>query len=90
MEVVYCIALGFVLGLLVGLAIASGDQYNEHAYLLGKVVMAKKYEASNWEAYRVVNVSWHGSLKLRSMEDPAYSFWMDMTRRPGHLGEVIG
>lgn len=89
MAVAYCIALGFVFGLLVGLAIASGDQYNENAWLLGKIVTAKKYDASRWARYRVVCASWQGNLRLRSLEDPDDAFWLPMEKRPGHLGEVV-
>ena len=89
MAVAYCIALGFVFGLLVGLALASGDQYNENAWLLGKIVTAKKYDASRWARYRVVCASWQGNLRLRSLEDPDDAFWLPMEKRPGHLGEVV-
>lgn len=90
MTVIYCLLAGFTLGLLVGMAIgAGGSDDNEHAYLLGRIVTARKYEASRWERYRVVAVSWRGNLRLRSLTDPSDAFWMDVTKRPERLGEVV-
>ena len=90
MTVIYCLLAGFTLGLLVGMAIgAGGSDDNEHAYLLGRIVTARKYEASRWARYRVVCASWQGNLRLRSLEDPDDAFWLPMEKRPGHLGEVV-
>ena len=92
MVVFYSLLLGCVFGLLVGLAIGAGsEQYNEHAYLLGKVVMAKRYEASDWERYLVVCVSWHGSLRLRPLgeTDPRYAFWLEREKRATRLREIV-
>lgn len=50
---------------------------NAHANMLGQVVEARKYEASDWEAYVVCAVSWHGSLCLRSIDAPdRRGFWV--------------
>jgi hypothetical protein len=89
MEVVYCIGMGFVLGLLVGLAAANGDRYNEHAHMLGKVVEARKYDGSDWERCVVVAVSWHGSLCVRPCAElERRGWWMDAKRAATHVREV--
>ena len=50
---------------------------NTHANMLGQVVEARKYEASEWATYVVCAVSWHGSLCLRSIDHPDRSgFWV--------------
>ena len=90
MTVIYCMLAGFTLGLLIGTAVgAMSDEYNEHAYLLGKIVVARKYEASDWGRYRVVAASWHGNLRLRSIVDPDDAFWLPLGKRPTHLREVV-
>lgn len=88
MAAVIALAAGLVVGWLAGYVMGCED-LNEHAYLLGKVVTARKYEASRWTLWRVVAVSWHGSLRLRSLEDPSEAFWLRLEKRPTHLGEVV-
>lgn len=48
-----------------------------HARMLGRRVMAKKYEASEWTPCVVVAVSLHGSMCLREAADMSMSgFWI--------------
>ena len=84
------LVLGFVVGILFGFVLGTED-YNENAYLLGKVVEAKRYEASDWERYLVVCVSWHGNLRLRPLgeTDPRYAFWLDESKRATRLREIV-
>lgn len=43
---------------------------NPHAHLLGKIVEARVYEASDWEPMVVVAVSWKGAVCVRYANDP--------------------
>ena len=62
---------------------------NAHANMLGQVVEARKYEASDWETYVVCAVSWHGSLCLRRIDAPDRSgFWIHHDRVPERVREV--
>ena len=62
---------------------------NAHANMLGQVVDAKKYEASDWETYVVCAVSWHGSLCLRAIGRPDKSgFWVHHDKVAERVREV--
>lgn len=43
---------------------------NPYAHLLGRVVEARVYEASDWERMIVVAVSWKGAVAVRRVADP--------------------
>ena len=56
---------------------------NPYAHLLGKIVEARVYEASDWEPMVVVAVSWKGSVAVRRVSDPeSKARWIrkDVTR----------
>lgn len=44
---------------------------NQYARFLGEEVMAKVYEASDWERCVIVAISWHGSVCVRPADDLA-------------------
>lgn len=76
----------FVCGMVIGgmfgavaLALVAGDSERPtRESMLGREVMARKYEASDWERYVVVAEGWHGSMCLRRADDMERNgFWMD-------------
>lgn len=44
---------------------------NQYARYLGEEVLAKVYEASDWERCVIVAISWHGSVCVRPADDLA-------------------
>jgi hypothetical protein len=44
---------------------------NQYARYLGEEVLAKVYEASDWERCVIVAISWHGSVCVRPANDLA-------------------
>lgn len=55
-----------------------------HARLLGRRVMVRKYDGSDWEPATVVCVSHHGSLCIRR-DGERRGWWMDAHRVPGRV-----
>lgn len=45
--------------------------HNAYARYLGEEVMAKVYEASDWDRCVIVAISWHGSVCVRPADDLA-------------------
>lgn len=74
-------ARGEVAGSLRGLA-----DLNPYAMMLGKVVMFRKYEASDWERGVVVAASWHGALQIRDALE--HTFWLSKGKVPTNVIEV--
>lgn len=63
---------------------------NPHAHLLGKVVEAKVYEASEWELMVVVAVGWHGAVCVRPLSDMRYGGrWIRSELAPSRIREVM-
>lgn len=63
---------------------------NPHAHLLGKVVEAKVYEASEWELMVVVAVGWHGAVCVRPLSDTSYrGRWIRSELAPSRIREVM-
>ena len=62
---------------------------NPHARLLGRVVEARIYEASDWERVVVVAVSWKGGVCVRPMRDmEAPGRWIRKQLVPDRVREV--
>lgn len=55
-----------------------------HAHWLGRRVMVRKYDASDWEPATVVAVSHKGALCVRR-DDERRGWWMDARRVPGRV-----
>lgn len=68
---------------------ARAQALNPHAHLLGKVVEARVYEASEWERMVVVAVSWHGAVAVRPERDPQTTArWIRKELAPHRVREV--
>lgn len=88
------------LGLLVGvsatvwcMASPSDAQANPYARLLGRTVLVKKHDASEWEPCVVVAVSWKGAVRVRrisEMTDDGHGngFWIRKDAAPYRVREV--
>lgn len=62
---------------------------NPHAHLLGKIVEARVYEASDWERMVVVAVSWKGGVCVRYASDPdGRGRWIKKQLVPYRVREV--
>ncbi len=63
---------------------------NPYAFLLGRVVEARVYEASRWERMVVVAVSWKGAICVRPEADPlASARWISKEAAPERV-RMIG
>lgn len=62
---------------------------NPYAYLLGREIEAKVYEASRWERMVVVAVSWRGAVCVRPTYDlEARGRWISKDLAPERVREV--
>ena len=60
-----------------------------HAYLLGRLMEVRKYDASDWEPCVVVAVGWRGSVCVRRICDiDRPGFWVHHDRAVTHLREI--
>lgn len=90
MTEVWAVLLGFLSGAAFGFLVASAVVYgaaeNPFAWMLGRRVRARKYEACEWELCDVIAVSWHGSVCLRRVCDPdGKGFWVKANRVQTHV-----
>ncbi len=68
---------------------ASLRSLNPHAHLLGRVVECRVYEASDWERYIVVAVSWEGAVCVRRESTPKITGrWIPKDKAPERVREV--
>lgn len=66
-----------------------GRAMNPHARLLGQVVEAKIYEASDWERMVVVAVSWEGAVCVRRLSNMrGRGRWIPKDKAPHRVREV--
>lgn len=70
----------------VGRSLGGLADLNPYAMMLGKVVMFRKYEASDWERGVVVAASWHGALQIRDAFE--HTFWLSKGKVPTNVIEV--
>lgn len=71
------------------------SKLSPYAHLLGKAVMVKKYEASEWERCVVVCVSWKGGVKVRRINEMngvshGNGFWIGSAETPKRVKEAEG
>ena len=83
--------MGYVLAIALATALvailrmrASLSRMSPHAKWLGRRVLVKKYEASDWEPATVVCVSHKGSLCIRRDYEEK-GWWMDESRVDGRV-----
>lgn len=67
--------------------IGERERMSPHAHWLGRRVLVRKYDASDWEPGVVVCVSHKGSLCIRRDAESS-GWWMDAKRVPGRVREV--
>lgn len=95
-EMVSWVTLGLLLGVSATLWLtASPDdaKANPYARMLGRTVLVKKHDASEWEPCVVVAVSWKGALRVRrlsEMSDVGHGngFWIRKELAPYRVREV--
>lgn len=86
-EIILALVVGLAVGTAAGTALMAHTAIRGWEYACGEKVLAKKYEASDWEMATVVAVSWHGSVCVR-IEGEEKGKWLDPVKAETRVRRV--